>query len=166
VIPRAGDLVVTRWGARFRGRAFPCSIGCGGIAADKREGDGATPSGVMALECVFHRVDRVATRTGWAPIRPWMEWCDDPSHPHYNRLIRRTGAGGVERLTRPDPVYDVVGVLDWNRDPVEPGRGSAIFLHVWRGPRRPTAGCIAFRRKDLLWILDRWGPRSRVIARG
>lgn len=166
MIPRSGDLVVTRWGARFRGRRFPCSIGRGGVVTDKLEGDGATPGDAMALECVLHRVDRLPTRLGWVSIRPWMEWCDDPADPRYNRLIRRRGAGGVERLTRPDPVYDVVGVLDWNRDPIEPRRGSAIFLHVWRGPRRPTEGCIAFRRSDLLWILDRWGRRSRVIVRG
>jgi len=165
VIPRAGDLVVTHWGARFRGRAFPCSVGRSGVTGDKREGDGGTPKGAMALEAVLCRADRVRRRPGWAPIRPWMEWCDDPGDPRYNQLIRRRDAGGVERLRRADPLYDVIGVLDWNRDPPEPGRGSAIFLHVWRGPRRPTAGCVAFRRRDLLWILDRWDPRSRVIVR-
>jgi L,D-peptidoglycan transpeptidase YkuD (ErfK/YbiS/YcfS/YnhG family) len=46
------------------------------------------------------------------------------------------------------------------------GRGSAIFLHVWRRPRHPTAGCIAFRRADLAWILARWTPRCRVAVEG
>jgi L,D-peptidoglycan transpeptidase YkuD (ErfK/YbiS/YcfS/YnhG family) len=46
-----------------------------------------------------------------------------------------------------------------------PGRGSAIFLHVWRRPRHPTAGCIAFARADLAFILARWTPRSRVVVR-
>lgn len=165
MIPRAGDLVVTRWGARFRGRQFPCSIGEGGIVWWKREGDGASPAGAMSLEGVLFRPDRVARRPGWAPIRSWMEWCDDPDHPRYNRLIRHLGAGAVERLSRPDPLYDVVGVLDWNRDPIVPGRGSAIFLHIWRGPHHATKGCVAFRRQDLLWILDRWGPGSRVMLR-
>ena len=57
-------------------------------------------------------------------------------------------------------------MLDWNRHPPIAGRGSAIFLHVWRAPRQPTAGCIAFRREDLAWILARWTPRSRVLVRG
>jgi L,D-peptidoglycan transpeptidase YkuD (ErfK/YbiS/YcfS/YnhG family) len=39
------DIVVTRWGARFMGRRFPCAIGRGGITQTKREGDGATPAG-------------------------------------------------------------------------------------------------------------------------
>ena len=46
---KPSDLVVTRRGARFMGRVFPCSVGRGGIvpARDKREGDGATPAGVI-----------------------------------------------------------------------------------------------------------------------
>jgi L,D-peptidoglycan transpeptidase YkuD (ErfK/YbiS/YcfS/YnhG family) len=67
-------------------------------------------------------------------------------------------------MFRADPLYDLVAVLDWNRRPVVPGRGSAIFLHLWRKPRHPTAGCIAFRGADLAWILARWTPRSRVVV--
>ena len=162
--PRACDLVVSRWDARFRGRRFACAIGRGGISPRKREGDGATPAGAMALEYVLYRPDRITGRPGWEPIRPWMEWCDGPDDSRYNRLIRRSGGGGVERLHRADPLYDVVGVLDWNRYPPKPGDGSAIFLHIWRGARLPTEGCVAFRRPDLLWILKRWGVRSRVIV--
>lgn len=69
-------------------------------------------------------------------------------------------------MRRADGAYDLVAVLDWNRAPVRAGRGSAIFLHVWRGPRRPTAGCIAFRRADLAWILARWRTEDRVDVRG
>ena len=38
---KPSDLIVTRWGARFMGRTFPCSLGRGGIvpARAKREGD-------------------------------------------------------------------------------------------------------------------------------
>ena len=61
---------------------------------------------------------------------------------------------------------DLVAVTDWNRHPVVAGRGSAIFLHVWRKARHPTAGCIAFRRGDLAWILARWTRRDRVVVRG
>jgi L,D-peptidoglycan transpeptidase YkuD (ErfK/YbiS/YcfS/YnhG family) len=63
-------------------------------------------------------------------------------------------------------MYDLVAVLDWNRDPVASGKGSAIFLHVWKRPRHPTAGCIAFRRQDLEWILRRWTTLDRVVVRG
>jgi L,D-peptidoglycan transpeptidase YkuD (ErfK/YbiS/YcfS/YnhG family) len=97
-------------------------------------------------------------------IGPACGWSDDPTDPDYNRPVRRPHRFGHEALRRPDPLYDLVAVLDWNRKPAVPGRGSAIFLHVWRKPRHPTEGCIAFRHADLRWILDRWTPRSRVVV--
>ena len=58
-------MVVTRWDARFMGRRFPVSIGRGGLTADKREGDGATPVGVWRLMQGGYRADR-----GSAPVTP------------------------------------------------------------------------------------------------
>jgi L,D-peptidoglycan transpeptidase YkuD (ErfK/YbiS/YcfS/YnhG family) len=169
VIPH---LRVTKQGARFAGRVFPCAIGRGGIDVKRAEGDGITPLGAHRLEALLYRADRPLGRAGAAvfrgarPIGPRDGWSDDPADPAYNRRVRRPHARSHEALRRADPMYDLVGVLDWNRHPVTPGRGSAIFLHVWRGPRRPTAGCVAFRGPDLLWILARWTSRSRVIVTG
>ena len=50
-------------------------------------------------------------------------------------------------------LYDLVVVIGHNDDPVVPGAGSAVFLHVARDDWGPTAGCIAFKREDLLTIL-------------
>ncbi len=99
-------------------------------------------------------------------IGPRDGWSDDPADPDYNRPVRRPHPYGHEAMFRADRQYDLVAVLDWNRHPVVPGRGSAIFLHVWRRPRWPTAGCIAFRARDLAFILARWTERSRVVVRG
>jgi L,D-peptidoglycan transpeptidase YkuD (ErfK/YbiS/YcfS/YnhG family) len=44
-------------------------------------------------------------------------------------------------------------VIEFNIDPVVPGRGSGIFLHVQTGS--PTSGCISLRRAQLLRVL-RW----------
>jgi len=162
------DLVVDRWGARFAGRRFACSLGRAGIGEKRAEGDGITPRGVMRVELVLRRARKAAQAGGGVPARligPFDGWSDDPADPAYNRLVPRRGGLGAERLCRADRLYDLVGVLDWNRHPVVPGRGSAIFLHAWRGPRRPTAGCIAFALRDLAWILARWTRRSRVIVR-
>jgi len=46
----ANNLVLTPTGLRFQGRRFPCTIGRGGLADRKREGDGATPRGVRAAD--------------------------------------------------------------------------------------------------------------------
>jgi L,D-peptidoglycan transpeptidase YkuD (ErfK/YbiS/YcfS/YnhG family) len=158
-------LRVGRWGARFMGRFMPCAVGRGGIGAKRAEGDGITPEGVRRIEVALRRARCGARARGVAlrVIGPFDGWSDDPTDPAYNGPVRRPHGFSCEALHRPDRVYDLVAALDWNRDPVEPGRGSAIFLHAWRGPRRPTAGCVAFAPRDLAWILARWTPRSRVL---
>lgn len=163
------DLVVTRWGVRFGGRQIPAAIGRGGFARDKREGDGATPVGVHRLVGLLYRPDRIprAALPRWAvPIRPGDLWSDDPRDPDYNQLVAAPHGFSHEAMRRADPLYDLVLVTDWNWEAPEPGRGSAIFLHVWRRPRYPTAGCVAFARRDLMWIAARLTPESRVIVRG
>lgn len=164
---RLHDLLVTRWGARFRGRRFPCAIGAGGLVRDKREGDGATPVGVFRITGGMYRADRIGSFGGAAlsAAGPRDIWSDDPMDPAYNRLSR-DGPGGFrhERMRRADGLYDIVLFTDQNQPPV-PGAGSAIFVHCWRAPRTPTAGCVAFRRQDLIWIWARWTERSRLIVR-
>lgn len=141
---------------RLAGRSWRCALGRGGIRADKREGDGATPAGVLALRRLLYRADRLARPPAHLPAEPLAPadgWCDDPSHPDYNRAIRLPHPGRAEALWRDDPLYDVVGVLGWNDAPVVPGRGSAIFLHLARPDLAPTEGCIALARADLLAAL-------------
>lgn len=160
-------MVVTRWGARFMGRRFPVAIGQGGMTRDKREGDGATPAGVWRLMGGGFRADR-----GLPPRVPFMIrrigpqdlWSDDEGAPEYNHSVRAPYGWSHERLHRADRLYDIFLVSDWNWPHALPGKGSAIFVHVWRGPRKPTAGCLAFREDHLRWILARWTPRSRIFV--
>lgn len=155
-------------GVRFLGRLFPATIGRGGISGAKREGDGATPQGAHRIVGMLYRPDRIAKSAlpGWAvPIRPFDLWCDDPEHADYNQMVSAPFAASAEALRRADPLYDLVLVTDWNWPDAEPGRGSAIFLHRWRRPGYPTAGCVAFDPADLLWIARRLRPDSRLIVR-
>ncbi|RME18184.1 MAG: hypothetical protein D6801_01875 [Alphaproteobacteria bacterium] len=162
-------MVVTRWGARFLGRRFPCAIGRGGITPAKREGDGATPAGAHRLVLGAWRADRrtpPATALPLLAVGPHDIWSDDPRDPAYNHWQTRTETPySHERLRRGDRLYDLFFVTDWNWPDATPGQGSAIFVHLWRRPRFPTAGCIAFRARDLDWIAARWTGRSRLIVR-
>ncbi len=163
-------MVVTRWGARFGGRRFPCAIGRGGITHDKREGDGATPAGWLTLDSGGYRADRLSAPRGLLPLRrigPRDVWSDDSHDPAYNHWASGPAYPfSHERLRRSDSLYDVFLISSWNWPEAVPGRGSAIFVHQWRGPRVPTAGCIAFRPDHLRWILARWQPRSRILVKG
>lgn len=163
-------MVVTRWGARYRGRRIPCAIGRGGIRPDKREGDGATPLAPLRLMGGGYRADRMKQPD--APfflrtIGPGHVWSDDANDPAYNHgLDAPDHPFSHEKLRRADRLYDLFIITDWNWPEATPGQGSAIFLHRWRKPRHPTEGCIAFAPHHLRWIVETWQPESRIIIKG
>lgn len=167
MIARAIDLVVNRSGARYRGLHLPCTIGKGGIGHKRGEGDGITPIGRWRIAEVQYRADRISPPAGWPPIPigPADIWSDDPDDPAYNHGLRsRRHPFSHEAMFRGDPLYDLVGILDFNWPKARPGAGSAIFLHCWRSPHHPTAGCIAFAPPILRHILETWVPEARVVV--
>ena len=128
----------------------------------------ATPVGRWAMLWLYYRSDRMsvpATQLLCRPLGPRQGWAETPEDPAYNRPIRHPHGWPADRMFRGDPLYDICVVTDHNQSPICPGEGSAIFVHLWRRPRAPTAGCIAFRRSDLEWVLARWRPWSRIVVR-
>ncbi len=162
------DLNVYRDGVLVAGpRRYRCALGRGGVRADKREGDGATPVGTFPLRRVLYRADRLSRPTTALPVDRIREddgWCDDPGDPSYNRQVRLPFPARAERLWRSDGVYDVVVVLGHNDAPPVPGRGSAVFLHVARPGYAPTEGCVALARADLLALLTVCGADARLVV--
>jgi L,D-peptidoglycan transpeptidase YkuD (ErfK/YbiS/YcfS/YnhG family) len=153
---------------RFGREALRCALGRGGVRADKREGDGATPVGDLPLRRVLYRADRGAAPACRVPVEPLSPddgWCDDPAHRDYNRAVRLPHPARHERMWREDGAYDIVGVLGWNDAPVERGRGSAIFLHLARPDYAPTEGCVALSERDLRAVLAA-GLRGILVAPG
>jgi len=150
-------------------RTCRAALGRGGVRANKREGDGATPAGLLPLRRVLYRADRgVIPRAAVPrePIGPGDGWCDDPGHPDYNRQVRLPHPARCEELWRRDGLYDIVGVLGWNDAPVARGRGSAIFLHVARPDYAPTEGCVALAAEDLRAVLADGLTGLRITDRG
>ena len=165
------DLIVRPGGvAEWAGIRLRCAVGRGGILAEKREGDGGTPVGAWPMRELLYRPDRVergAPQTGGLPARAIRRedgWCDAPEDPAYNRSVRLPYPASAERLWRRDRVYDLIVPLGYNDDPVVPGAGSAIFLHLAKRDYSPTAGCVALSRRDLLRVLEGSDRRSRVIV--
>lgn len=152
---------------RFRGETLRCALGAGGISAAKREGDGATPTGLLSIRRILWRADRgprPASTLPAEPIAPDDGWCDDPADAAYNTRIRLPHPARHERLWRDDAVYDVIGVLGWNDAPVQRGRGSAIFLHVARPGLAPTEGCVALPEGELRRLLGAGMTGIEVIG--
>lgn len=160
------DLVLSPTGLRYRGQRFPCTIGRGGIRADKREGDGATPLGLHRIVGMLYRPDRIAPPAGWATaIRPRDLWSDESVDDSYNLMVRAPYPHSHEVLRRADPLYDLIFVTDWNWPRAVAGRGSCIFIHQWRRPGYPTEGCIALRRDHLHHLARTIAPGTRLIVR-
>lgn len=165
-IPRKWDMVLSPMGLNFGGCRYPCTVGQTGLTSNKHEGDAATPRGVHRIVGMLYRPDRIARPAHWAkPILPGDLWSDDPRHHGYNLMVRAPYPFSHENLRRADPLYDLVLITDWNWPYAVPGRGSAIFIHQWRRPGYPTAGCIALRRDHLHAIAQRIRHETRLIVR-
>jgi L,D-peptidoglycan transpeptidase YkuD (ErfK/YbiS/YcfS/YnhG family) len=161
-----------RPGARSAGwlrlgqRALPVAIGRGGISANKREGDGATPRGRFRLIRLWWRADRLTRPHTPLParaIRRADAWCEDPRDRRYNRPIRIAANAPGDRLWRDDHLYDLLVELDHNTRPRVANRGSAVFIHVARPGLAPTAGCVALTAADLRILLGRIRRRATLI---
>jgi L,D-peptidoglycan transpeptidase YkuD (ErfK/YbiS/YcfS/YnhG family) len=145
--------------------AIPVALGRAGIRADKREGDGATPRGRFRLVRLWWRPDRGPRPRTLLPTRriaPDLAWSEEPGDRRYNRLFRRSANESGDRLWRDDSLYDLIVELDHNTRPRVAGRGSAVFLHIARPDRSPTAGCVAFGAKDLRRLLAGLSHKTRI----
>jgi L,D-peptidoglycan transpeptidase YkuD (ErfK/YbiS/YcfS/YnhG family) len=145
---------------------IPVALGRGGILANKREGDGGTPRGTFQPRRLWWRADRHARPRTVLPVRSIGSrdaWCEDPADRHYNQPVRFAADQGGDRLRRDDHLYDFIIEIDHNTRPRVAGRGSAVFLHLARAQFVPTAGCVAMTRSAMLQLLQRLGPRTKII---
>jgi L,D-peptidoglycan transpeptidase YkuD (ErfK/YbiS/YcfS/YnhG family) len=151
----------------------PCVIGRSGAcpAEAKREGDGCTPRGRWPLRAALLRPGRVAhpgaLTLPWRWTRAGEGWSDDPADPAYNRPVALPRPFSAETMQRADQAYDVVLILGHNDAPPVPGRGSAIFLHLWGrgadGAPRATEGCVAIAPDAMAALLPRLTPGMAVV---
>lgn len=150
----------------------------------KTEGDGRAPAGVFRLVSAFGPMaPPFKTRMPWLRTRPSLVCVDDPRGGAYNRLVDEdlapapapdAGAAeaptfrSVERLVRNDGVYDLGLLVDQNgagdtEARVVPGRGSCVFLHLWKRRGRATQGCTAMARPDLEKIVEWLDPARKPV---
>ncbi len=132
-------------------------VGRKGIAAPgkKREGDGKTPSGIFHINRAFGYNASGNTDLSYTQVTDNHVWVDDSNSPLYNKMTTfPVQASSFERLKRKDHLYKYALVVEYNTVKTIPGNGSAIFIHVWRRKGSPTAGCIAAKESDLVWLLE------------
>ncbi|HWR29240.1 MAG TPA: L,D-transpeptidase family protein [Negativicutes bacterium] len=139
-------------------KSFPVVMGKNGFAdpGAKEEGDNRTPTGIFNLGTAFGYAGAIDTKMPYRRLTENDFWVDDTASAQYNRWV--TGvpqARSYERLLRSDSMHKYGVVIQYNTNPVIAGKGSAIFLHVWRSPDIGTAGGVAMAEDNLVQIL-RW----------
>ena len=143
---------------------FKCSIGKKGLKSNKIEGDNCTPVGVFKIGKVYYRPDRInkpETTLKTKIIKKNMGWCDDPCNKNYNKEIVLNKKNKGEKLFRKDNVYDILIVIEYNTRKTRPFKGSAIFIHLTKN-YKPTKGCIALKKNDLLILLKIINKNSKI----
>jgi D-alanyl-D-alanine dipeptidase len=133
----------------------------------KREGDGKAPAGRFPLGTAFGFAPPASmdwVRQPYRALDEGTECVDDTTSSHYNRVVERGAVGRVdwksaERMRSID-LYRLGVIVGYNDRPVRRGRGSCIFLHIWRSAGSPTSGCTAMPAEDLEAIV-RWLDPSR-----
>lgn len=144
---------------------FQCSLGWAGINRIKKEGDGKTPAGNFSLKQIYYREDRIPKPLSKIPTKSIEKdygWCDQPSDPAYNQLVRLPYRGRAECLWRKDEIYDLIVVINHNTNPVIARAGSAIFIHIETLNFKHTNGCIGMKLKDLIYLLKRCNPSTKI----
>ncbi len=144
---------------------FECSIGKKGSTINKKEGDKKTPKGIFEIENLYFRKDRInkpITSIKCIEIKKNMGWCNDIRFSkQYNKLIKINKKLKHEKLKRKDHKYDMLIPIKYNFKKPILGRGSCIFIHLTKN-YKPTAGCVALRKKDFLIMLKIIKKNSKI----
>ena len=161
------------------GAAIPVVLGRNGLrwgrghhavprgGAVKKEGDGCSPAGLFSLDSAFGTAPPAQSRWPWRQMTAAHAGVDDPQSRHYNRIVNADAVvkkdwTSAENMIPKSGVYRRGLIVRHNWDQ-QPGGGSCIFLHIWKGPRATTAGCTAMRERDLLRLLTWLDPAQHPL---
>ena len=147
---------------------FACSIGRAGLTTNKIEGDHKTPVGEFRFQKIYYRKDKLGEmffKIPFAIIGKNDGWCDDPKSKLYNQHIHFPFDASAEKLFRDDDIYDLLCVINHNTDPIVPGKGSAIFLHISKPNFEGTEGCIAIKKESIIKLAKKIDLRTKLIIK-
>lgn len=148
--------------------SFAADVGINGFAYNKVEGDGHSPIGIFSIGIAFGRYTNPGTSMKYRQSTSNDFWVNDISSPFYNTwqvgTVRKIWKSAEKMYISQ---YNYGFVINYNTSKRIPGKGSAIFFHVWRGPGRGTTGCTAASQNNVIKIL-RWLKPSKnpVIIEG
>jgi len=148
--------------------SFAGTVGIKGFIYNKVEGDGRSPIGIFSLGTAFGRYSNPGTVLNYRRSTTNDFWVDDSDSPLYNTWQEGPANGrwsSAEKMYIPQ--YNYGFVINYNTAKRIPGKGSAIFFHVWSGAGSGTAGCIAASQNNVISTLKWLNPsKNPVIIEG
>jgi L,D-peptidoglycan transpeptidase YkuD (ErfK/YbiS/YcfS/YnhG family) len=150
---------------KYKNIKFRCALGKGGVKKKEKEGDNITHKGSFKIIKIYYRADRIKKFKNIIrkiKIKKNMGWCDDPKSKLYNKQIRLPSKFSYEKFYRSDDLYDLIVVLNYNIKPIIKNKGSAIFIHIAKKNYKKTLGCIALKKKNLLFLLKNLKKKTRI----
>ena len=158
------------------GKPVPVVVGKNGIAWDpavatgdgpvKHEGDGRSPAGVYPLDKTFGFAPSLGTAPNYFSLTPAIECVDDRDSSHYAQIVSNEKVSkdwNSSEHMRSIDAYRWGVVVPYNMNDTKPGNGSCIFLHVWSGAGKGTAGCTAMPEDHIEEIVH-WIGKGAVLV--
>ena len=136
----------------------------------KSEGDGKAPAGIFPLDTAFGFApaeSMLQVRLPYVQLFPSTDCVDDTASIHYNTVVDKSRVSRVDwnsaEHMREINQYEIGVIVGYNASPPLKGRGSCIFLHIWKGPDSHTAGCTAFDETKLRAVLQWLDPAKNPL---
>jgi L,D-peptidoglycan transpeptidase YkuD (ErfK/YbiS/YcfS/YnhG family) len=147
---------------------FAARVGRNGMKADHVEGDGTSPAGSFPLVSAFGLARSSPTKLAYRQVRRGDCWISDVNRADYNQWVTEQPCGRANEdlyaIARGGAYRNAI-VTGYNLDPVVPGAGSAIFIHLHsrtpRGTTKPTSGCVSLASWQLNLLLRRLDPAAQ-----
>lgn len=147
---------------RAVGEPVPVVVGKSGLKwpKDKREGDGASPAGRFALGgATGYEAAPPGTRLAYRVATAELHCVDDVDSALYNQVATHPRG---EAMRRDDELYRYTIFVRHNQARL-PGRGSCIFLHVWRDASTPTVGCTVMAPEPMRDLVVWSDPSTQLV---
>ncbi len=154
------------------GESFPVVVGKNGLAwsddarmkaetePHKVEGDGKAPAGIFNLTGAFGSSAKPDfVKFPFTKLEESTECVDDVKSASYNKIVDKNKIGnfdwnGSEKMLAVGMQYDLGVFVAHNSNPPQAGKGSCIFLHIWKSETSGTAGCTAMKRENIEEVLS------------
>jgi L,D-peptidoglycan transpeptidase YkuD (ErfK/YbiS/YcfS/YnhG family) len=137
----------------------------------KREGDKKSPAGIFRLSSAFGLAapDQMKqVKMPYLQLTGGIECVDDDKSTNYNTIVDRGHISqpdwnSSEKMREVGGAYRLGVVIDHNSDPLEPGGGSCVFIHIWQNSQTGTTGCTAMAPDKMETLLPWLDPAAHPV---